>query len=263
MRNRLLPVATLAATLALQAPPVFAAGAVAGVVPAPSAACGPAAGGFQPHDAMTGIAVSVDLNHERVLLGRNGERVATRPTPVWAPDSGDLMPQTWMDKVDWSVYRVDGADVAAPTRLYVDAGGRLCRVEQYDAPRRGPRSGRAAGGYVLEYDASGALRRVAHYEQAPGAAYRMTGLTCLARNAQGALVHFIADRCDDTPNPTAGRHFVRAPAGELLRVIDVTAQDEPVAVHAYDEQGRPAQRYVRRHAALFGSGGGDSPVAYA
>lgn len=263
MRNRLLSVAMLATALALQAPPVFAAGSVAGGAPAPSVACGPVAAGFQPHDGMTGIAVSVDLNHERVLLGLNGERVATRPGPVWAPDAGDLMPQTWMDKVDWSVYRVDGADAAAPTRLYVDAGGRLCRVEQYDAPRRGQRSGRAAGGHVLEYDASGALLRVAHYEQAPGAAYTMTGLTCLERNAQGALVRFIANRCGDASSHAAGRHFVRAPAGKLLRVIDATTQGDPVAVQAYDEQGRPGQRYVRRHAALFGSGDGDGPVAYA
>ncbi|MNQ28978.1 hypothetical protein D3C85_422800 [compost metagenome] len=246
-------------------------------------ACGPADAGFAAPGTLAATPVSVDLSHERVLLGRHGERVPTRPAPVWAEDKGDLLPRTWMDKVDWSAYRVDGganggasggADggtdggvdggrAVAPTRLYFDPDGRLCRIERYDRPARGGRAPQPAGGFALEYDARGALLRVAEYEQAPGATYAMVGQTCLKRDAQGALIEFIADRCGNAQDPAGSRRFVRDAAGALLRVIDTTALGEPVAVQTYDGNGRPRQRYVRQYSPYAAAGESSASLPYA
>lgn len=294
MRDRWRGAAALAAVFVLQAPPVPAASAistdasvwpvasaqsaaahVSSAVPAlPAAAlagpapCGPADAGFTAPAGVATLVVSVDLNHEHVLLGPNGERVRTRAKPVWAQDDGDLLPRTWMDKVDWSVYRIDGSDGgdgghgAGHTRLQFDAAGRLCRVERYDAPRPGHLAALATGGYALEYDASGALLRVAQYEQTRGAAYAMVGLTCLKRDAQGALVEYVADHCADAGH-SGGRRYVRNAAGNLLRMIDTADQDGPVAVQTYDSQGRPAQRYVRQYTRFAPPGHNRGPYPYA
>ncbi|WP_043517306.1 hypothetical protein [Achromobacter arsenitoxydans] len=231
MRNRLrLAAAALAAAL-------YAAPAMS--------ACGPADAGFPASGALTAVPVSVDLAQERVLLGHNGERVATHPLPVSLPDARDPLPRTWMDKVDWSAYRVDGGQASAATLLLFDADGRLCRVERRDRPRRGPPL--VSGGYAFEYDAAGVLLRVAEYEAAADNALTISGQVCLKRDAQGALEAFIAGRCGDT-GAVASRRYVRNAAGALLRVIDAAGQGAPVAVQTFDEQGRPRQRYVRQHA---------------
>ncbi|MEN4920353.1 hypothetical protein ABE485_16915 [Achromobacter spanius] len=229
------------------------------------AACGPADAGFAASGTLTAVDVSVDLAHERVLLGRNGERVATHPQPVWLSDAGDPLPRTWMDKVDWSAYRVDARDAVLPTRLLFDADGRLCRVERHDPRRRGAPA--VSGGYAFEYDAAGNLLRVAEYESARGAAFTVAGQICLKRDARGAPVAFIAGRCDDAAT-AAGRRYVRNAAGALLRVIDTAAQDAPAAatpsaVQTFDGQGRPGPRYVRQYARFAPPGAGNGPYAYA
>lgn len=227
-------------------------------------ACGPADAGFAAAPAtLAAVPVSVDLDDERVLLGHHGERVATQGNPVWAANTGDLLPRTWMDKVDWSAYRADGGDAIAPTRLYFDPDGRLCRVERYEKPRRGAPAAQPSGGYALEYDAAGALLRVAKYEQAAPGAYEMVGQACLKRDAQGALTAFIRDRCGDAQDAAGGRRFVRDAKGALLRVIDATDRGEPVAVQAYDSQGRPGQRYVFQHSRFVVPGEGHGPYPYA
>lgn len=129
------------------------------------AACGPASIDFTAPVALTAVPVSVGLADDRVLLGRDGERIAARSKPVWVDETGDPLPRTWMDKVDWSAYRLDAAD-QAPARLYFDADGLLCRAERYEIPGRGARDATPilSGGYTLEYDDAGALARVVEYE---------------------------------------------------------------------------------------------------
>ncbi|MGE8690742.1 MAG: hypothetical protein ACN6PJ_26595 [Achromobacter sp.] len=230
------------------------------------AACGPADADFTAPAALTAVPVSVDLSDERVLLGRNGERVATRPAPVWTAESGDPLPQTWMDKVDWSAYRED--DAAAPTRLYFDADGRLCRVQRYDVPARGARAAEPflLGGFAMEYDATGALARVVEYDQTAyrkPAVYSAVRQTCLKRDAQGALTALIEGPCGNARGPAASRHFLRDAGGRLLRVIDTDEEGRAVSVQAYDGQGRPGQRYLYPHSRYAAPGDGNIPYPYA
>lgn len=225
-------------------------------------ACGRADAGFAAPAALTAVPVSADLSDERVLLGRDGARVATRSAPVWAGGSGDLLPRTWMDKVDWSAYPVaDGA--VAPTRLYYDPDGRLCRVERYEKPRRGAPASHPSSGYALEYDAAGALLRVAGYERAPDGTYLMVSQTCLKRDARGALVEFIQDRCGNAKDPAASRRFLRNAEGGLLRVIDTSSRGDPVAVQTYGSDGQPRQRFVHQHSRFVVPGEGSGPYSYA
>ncbi|MCY1523434.1 hypothetical protein D9M68_583310 [compost metagenome] len=233
------------------------------------AACGSADADFAAPTALAESPVSVDLSDERVLLGRNGERVATRRAPVWTAERGDPLPQTWMDKVDWSAYRLDGDDAGvAPTRLYFDADGRLCRALRYDVPRRG---GRAAapfltGGFAFEYDAKGSLARVVEYDQTAyrkPAIYSAVRQTCLKRDAQGALTALIEGPCDNARVPAASRYFLRDAAGRLLRVIDTNVEGRAVAVQAYDGQGRPRQRYLNLYSRYAAPGDGNIPYPYA
>ena len=230
--------------------------------PAPAlAACDPADAGFPAPGALTTIPVSVDLTQDRVLLGRHGERVATHPQPIWLTEAGDPLPRTWMDKVDWTAYRVDGGRGAAQAQLLFDADGRLCRVQRLE--RRASGAVSVSGGYAFDYDDGGKLRRVAEYARAHDAAYSLVGQVCLARDARGALQAFIAGGCGDGVDAAPGRHYVRDAAGKLLRSIDAAAANEPVAVQTYDEHGRPAARYVRRATVLRSATGGDGFIAYA
>ncbi|KGD92467.1 hypothetical protein JL37_17655 [Achromobacter sp. RTa] len=232
------------------------------------AACGPADADFTAPPALAAMPVSVDLADERVLLGRNGERVATRRAPVWMAESGDPLPQTWMDKVDWSAYRQDGGESAAPTRLYFDTDGRLCRALRYDVPRRGGSAGAPflMGGFSFEYDAEGRLARVIEYEQTAyrkPAVYSAVHQTCLKRDAQGALTALIEGPCDNARTPAASRHFLRDAAGRLLRVIDANVEGRAVSVQAYDGQGRPGQRYLYLYSPYAPPGNGNIPYPYA
>ncbi|MGB3432956.1 hypothetical protein [Achromobacter sp.] len=213
------------------------------------AACGPASVDFTAPVALTAVPVSVGLGGDRVLLGRQGERVAARNHPVWVEETGDPLPRTWLDKVDWSAYRLDSVQ-HAPARLYFDGDGRLCRAESYDIARRGDATPFLSGGYTLEYDGAGALTRVVEYEQTAvrrPAAYAASRQTCLKRDARGALTAFIDDACDDKQEPAAGRFYARDATGRLLRAIDTTSQGGAFQVQTYDVQGRPQQRYLRRH----------------
>jgi len=223
------------------------------------AACGPAAVDFAAPVALKAVPVSVGLGGDRVLLGRQGERVAARNKPVWVDETGDSMPRTWMDKVDWSAYRLESAS-RAPTRLYFDDDGRLCRAESYDLPRRGDAAPFLSGGYTLEYDGNGALTRVVEYEQTAvrrPATYEASGQACLKRDARGALTAFSDGACDARQEPAAGRFYARDAAGRLLRAIDTAAQGGAFQVQTYDAEGQPKQRYVRRYSP------GDGAKSYA
>ena len=224
------------------------------------AACGPADLGFSESGALTALRVSVDVTQSRVLLGRNGERVATHPQPIWLTASGDPLPRTWMDKVDWTAYRVVDGNGAAHAQLLFDADGRLCRVEHLE--RRALGKPTVSGGHAFEYGADGSLQRVAEYERTQGAAYTLVGQVCLRRDAHGTLQAFIAGPCGDATDAAPGRRYVRDAAGTLLRVIDGAA-NESVAVQTYDERGRPATRYVRRQPPFLSPDGNDGPGAYA
>ena len=213
------------------------------------AACGSASVDFTAPVALKAVPVAVGLGGDRVLLGRQGERVAARNQPVWVEETGDPLPRTWMDQVDWSAYRLDSVQ-RAPTRLYFDGDGRLCRAESYDIPRRGDAAPFLSGGYTLEYDGAGSLTRVVEYEQTSvrrPAAYEASRQTCLKRDTSGALTAFINEACDDKQQPAAGRFYARDAAGRLLRAIDTTSQGGAFQVQTYDGQGRPQQRYVRRY----------------
>lgn len=228
---------------------------------APSlAACGPADVGFSESGALTAVRVSVDVTQSRVLLGRKGERVATHPQPIWLTASGDPLPRTWMDKVDWTAYRVDDGDGAAHAQLLFDADGRLCRAQRLE--RRAVGTPTVSGGHAFEYGADGSLLRVAEYKRTQGAAYTLVGQVCLQRDAHGALQAFIAGRCGDALDAAPGRRYVRDATGRLLRVIDAAA-NEPVVVQTYDERGQPATRYVRRQSPFPLPDGNDGPGAYA
>jgi hypothetical protein len=238
----------------------LACAAVLHAAPAQSA-CGPADAGFSPQGGLTAVAVSVDVTQERVLLGRHGKRIATHAQPIWLTESGDPLPRTWMDKVEWSAYRADGSDAATRARLLFDAQGRLCRVERLDSPKFGKPA--VSGGHTFEYDDAGALRRVAEYERTGKPTYTLVGQVCLQRDARGALGAYIAGGCEDGGTTAASRRYVRDTAGKLLRVIDAAAPHEPVTVQTYDEQGQPAARYVRRLSPFAAPAGGEGPDAYA
>lgn len=224
------------------------------------AACGPADAAFSESGALTAVRVSVDVTQSRVLLGRQGERVATQPQPVWLTASGDPHPRTWMDKVDWTAYRVGDGEGAAHAQLLFDADGRLCRVQHMDPRALGRPT--VSGGHAFEYGADGSLLRVAEYTRTQGAAYALVGQVCLRRDAHGALQAFIAGPCGEAMDAAPGRRYVRDAAGRLLRVIDAAAS-EPVAVQTYDERGQPATRYVRRQSPFTSPDGHDDPGAYA
>lgn len=234
------------------------------------AACGPTETDFSVPSPLPAVAVNLALDDERVLLGKRGERVPTHPRLAWIDDSGDLMPHTWADKVDWSAYRAGNkAASAAPTRLYFDPDGRLCRVERYR-----PMRGKAVldGGFTLAYDTTGALTAYTEYGEAGAQPHQPTRRACLQRDAQGRLTAFFDDGCGVASGNSAGstaaatgasRHYVRDASGGLLRVIDLVSPGQPVAVQTLDAQGKPGPRYVLQGPSYFGPGGGDTLAAYA
>lgn len=223
------------------------------------AACGPADIDFSVAPALPAVPVAIALDDDRVLLGKHGERVPTHRKLAWIDDAGDLMPRTWADKVDWSAYRASGKTAgAAPTKLYFDPDGRLCRVERYRALR-----GQTVldGGFALSYDTAGELAAYIEYQrehqrdyqrdyQQAGASreqpYTATRRACLQRDAKGQLAAFIDDGCGEAQGVGASRHYVRDASGRLLRVIDMLSSDQPVAVQTMDAQGKPGARYVRQ-----------------
>lgn len=227
------------------------------------AACGPADTDFSVASTLPAVSISVDLDGERVLLGKRGERVPTN-SRLAVLDDGELMPRTWMDKVDWSAYRVsDKRARPAPTKLYFDPEGQLCRVERYRSMR-----GEAVleSGYTLAYDASGALTAYTEYSLSSPSnpqPYYATRSACLQRDAQGQLTTFIDDGCGDTKSAGARRHFVRDDSGRLLRVIDLMSPGQPVSVQLLDAQGKPGPRYVRLATNYFVPGADQTPLAYA
>lgn len=230
------------------------------------AGCGPADADFTAPPAWPAVPVSVALGQDRVLLGRDGARVPARPAPVWLAEAGDPMPQTWMDRVDWAAYPPQ-ADSPAPTRLYFDAAGRLCRVESYDAGQPGRASPPLlSGGFALEYDAAGALVRAVEYDQTAYRAppvYTAVRQACLKRDARGSLTEFVGGGCGDAGKTAPTRRYVRDASGKLLRVIDSTATGAAVSVQAYDAQGRPSQRYAGPEAARGSGAEGDGPHPHA
>ncbi len=227
------------------------------------AACGPADTDFSVASTLPAVSISVDLDGERVLLGKRGERVPTN-SRLAVLDDGELMPRTWMDKVDWSAYRVsDKRARPAPTKLYFDPEGQLCRVERYRSMR-----GEAVleSGYTLSYNASGALTAYTEYSLSSPSnpqPYYATRRACLQRDAQGQLTTFIDDGCGDTKSAGARRHFVRDDSGRLLRVIDLVSPGQPVSVQLLDAQGKPGPRYVRLATNYFVPGADQTPLAYA
>ncbi|WP_447577550.1 hypothetical protein [Achromobacter kerstersii] len=227
------------------------------------ATCGPADTDFSVASTLPAVSISVDLDGERVLLGKRGERVPTN-SRLAVLDDGELMPRTWMDKVDWSAYRVsDKRARPAPTKLYFDPEGQLCRVERYRSMR-----GEAVleSGYTLAYDASGALTAYTEYSLSSPSnpqPYYATRRACLQRDAQGQLTTFIDDGCGDTKSAGARRHFVRDDSGRLLRVIDLVSPGQPVSVQLLDAQGKPGPRYVRLATNYFVPGADQTPLAYA
>ncbi|MFF7057045.1 hypothetical protein ACFY89_10225 [Achromobacter spanius] len=215
------------------------------------AACGPVDTDFSVASTLPAVPIAIALDDDRVLLGKRGERVPTRRKLAWIDDAGDLMPRTWADKVDWSAYRASGKIAgAAPTKLYFDPDGRLCRVERYRALR-----GQAVldGGFALSYDTAGELAAYIEYQreyQQAGASraqpYIATRHACLQRDAKGQLAAFIDDGCGEAQGTGASRHYVRDATGHLLRVIDTVSSEQPVAVQTVDAQGKPGPRYVRQ-----------------
>nr|WP_315847380.1 hypothetical protein [uncultured Achromobacter sp.] len=225
--------------------------------------CGPAVTDFSAPSSLSAVPVSVDLANDRVLLGKQGERVPTNRKLAWTNERGDPDPQTWTDKVDWSAYRArEIPGTAAPTRLYFSPDGRLCRVERYGKIR-----GRTVleGGYVLAYDTAGALAAYTEYDMSGSSdaqPYAATRRACLQRDARGVLTTFIDDGCGDPKGPGASRHYVRDASGRLLRVIDTLSPGQPLAVQTLDAQGKPAQRYVRQYSAFISPGDSQGPFAY-
>ncbi len=219
------------------------------------AACGPADIDFSVASALPAVPIAIALDDDRVLLGKRGERVPTQRKLAWIDDAGDLMPRTWADRVDWSAYRASGkTSGAAPTKLYFDPDGRLCRVERYRALR-----GQAVldGGFALSYDTAGALAAYIEYQREPQRDYQQAGASraqpytathraCLQRDAKGQLAAFIDDGCGEAQDEGASRHYVRDASGRLLRVIDMLSSEQPVAVQTVDAQGKPGARYVRQ-----------------
>lgn len=226
--------------------------------------CGPAPLDFGAPPSLPAMPVSVLLDGDRVLLGKQGERIATQRKLIWTQETGDPNPRTWTDKVDWSAYVTqENALKPAPTRLYFAPQGQLCRMERYQSIR-----GRSVlmGGYTLEYDTRGQLAGYTEYDEAPASSahtYAPTRHACLQRDAQGTLTTFIDDLCGDPRGPGNSRHYVRDAQGKLLRVIDTLSAGMPVAVQAYDAQGAPGLRYVRQASAYAVSGDGQGPYAYA
>ncbi|MBB1592617.1 hypothetical protein [Achromobacter sp. UMC46] len=227
------------------------------------AECGPVETDFSVPSPLPAVPVSVDLADDRVLLGKRGERVPTNRKLAWTHERGDLNPQTWADKVDWSAYRArETPGTAAPTRLYFDPAGKLCRIERYGKIR-----GRTLleSGYTLAYDAAGALAAYTEYDLAGASSalpYAATRRVCLQRNAQGVLTTFIDDRCGDAKGPGASRHYLHDASGRLLRVVDTLSPGQPLAVQTFDAQGKPAQRYVRQPSALIAPGDSQGLFAY-
>ncbi|WAI82058.1 MULTISPECIES: hypothetical protein [Achromobacter] len=219
------------------------------------AACGPADIDFSVAPALPAVPIAIAMDDDRVLLGKRGERVPTHRKLAWIDDTGDLMPRTWADKVDWSAYRASGKTAsAAPTKLYFAPDGRLCRVERYRALR-----GQAVldGGFALSYDTAGALAAYIEYQREYQRDYQQTDASraqpytatrraCLQRDAKGQLTAFIDDGCGEAQGVGPSRQYVRDPSGRLLRVIDKVSSEQPVAVQTVDAQGKPGPRYVRQ-----------------
>ncbi|WP_246288163.1 hypothetical protein [Achromobacter pestifer] len=226
--------------------------------------CGPAPLDFGAAPTLPAMPVSVALDGERVLLGKQGERIALQRKLVWADKAGDLSPRTWADKVDWSAYATPAkASKPAPTRLYFSPEGQLCRMEQYLSIRG---QSVLVGGYTLDYDAGGALAGYTEFTEASDAAaqpYRVSRRACLQRDAQGLLTTFIDDGCDDPKGPGASRHYVRNAQGQLLRVIDTLSPGAPQAVQTYNALGEPGPRYVSQPSNYVTAGDSRAPYAYA
>ena len=244
-------------------PIALALAAQALLAPTAMAACGPVDADFSVPSTLPAVPVSVDLTDDRVLLGKRGERIPTNRKLAWTEERGDPTPHTWADKVDWPAYQLrDTAGAAAPTRLYFDPNGKLCRVERYGKIR-----GRSVleSGYRLAYDAAGTLAAYTEYDLTGASSaqpYAVTRRACLQRDAQGVLTTFIDDGCGDAKGPGVSRHYLHDASGRLLRVIDTLSPGQPLAVQTFDAQGKPAQRYVRQYSAFAAPNDSAEPLAY-
>lgn len=231
------------------------------------ARCEPVDADFSVASALPSVPITVNLNDDHMLLGHQGERVAAQRQLITVGTGGDLMPQTWIDKVDWSAYRINpdanpGGSRAAPSRLVFDTDGRLCRIERY---RTGRGAAQLEGGVALAYDANGALSGYVEYEETAGAGPRRftaARRACLQRNAQGQLTAFVSDGCTTTGGSGPTRHYVRDSTGRLLRIVDTQSPQDALAVQIMDAQGKAGPRYVQRQPSYSMAAVSDAPYAY-
>ncbi|MDQ8032610.1 MAG: hypothetical protein REJ50_11400 [Bordetella sp.] len=206
-------------------------------------ACAPLETPFSQSAAAEGLraqALSLELppNETRVLLGQQGERVVAGPALIDVAQEGDLLPRTWTDAVDWSVY--GAADAAhAATVLQRDADGRLCRIERFRVAL-GQRV--SDGGFRLAYDAQGRLIAYASYDTARRSNARLAQ-ACLRRDAQGRITAFHGE-CAETPRLPV--YYVRDAQGALERIIDLRAGALGAVVHRYGADGKVAAVYRAR-----------------
>ncbi|WP_144634302.1 hypothetical protein [Bordetella genomosp. 13] len=206
------------------------------------------------------LGLELPAHDTRVLLGPKGERVLAGPAPIVLADD-DLVPRTWIDAVDWSVYGV--ADPRrALTFLQRDADGRLCRVDRLRATRGGAVD---EGGFRLAYDAQGRITGYAEYD-GPRDGGKLRSQACLTRDAQGGVLAARAE-CGasgpgiatpgaaasdvstpdvSTPDaaapgaaaPAAGVYYVRDAQGKLLRTVDLRAGPEGAVVRRLGTDGK-------------------------
>ena len=206
------------------------------------------------------LAADVRLDETNTLLGLDGSRIETWQPPAGVETGARAVPYIWAERVDWSVYAAEpGARIATTLLRYArgaDGARHLCGIALY-SPRTveealaSPAASLPAPDQEIRYYYD-ETSRLSGYEQrwrAWDGSRSQSERHCLRYDEHGWLAELGKGSCNGAPRPQA--RYVHDAAGRLLRtLLYPEGRDQPQEVVVYDEQGRPARRYLRQDGAL-------------
>lgn len=238
-----------------EAGPLLMALAALSVAPGlAGAACEPLAASAQRHTQV----IDIDLDDQNTLLALDGSRIRSWLPSVAVETGVRATPVIWAERVDWSVYAAAPQARIGVTMLRWETGAdghrRLCGIARYSANTvQQTRASRQATPPRPEaetryyYDDSGRLTGYEERSRARDGRLNRPDRYCLRYDEHGWLAELGARGCDADGRPMT--RYVHDSAGRLLRTLSYHAPSGEVSeVATYDQQGRPARRYLREAA---------------